>query len=49
MDAVQYHAIYAFDQQLYEQIKRSKSDISELHILRQGGLHSLSTFIFGIK
>jgi len=51
MDAGQEHAIYiqAFGQQLYaiaQQVKWSRPDIFEPHILRLGGFHGLSTFIF---
>ena len=51
MDAGQEHAIsiQAFGQQLYaivQQVKWSRSDIFEPHILRLGGFHGLSTFIF---
>ena len=51
MDAGQEHAIYiqAFGQQLYaiaQQVKSSRPDIFEPHILRLGGFHGLSTFIF---
>ena len=51
MDAGQEHAIsiLSFGQQLYaiaQQVQWSMPDISETHILRLGGFHSLSTFIF---
>jgi len=51
MDADQEHAIsiQAFGQQLYaiaQQVKWSRPDVFEPHILRLGGFHSLSTFIF---
>jgi len=51
MDAGQEHAIQAFDQQLYaiaQQVKWSRPDILEPHVLRLGGFHSLSTFIFAL-
>ena len=51
MDAGQEHVIQAFDQQLYaiaQQVKRSMPGIFEPHILRLGGFHSLSTFIFAL-
>jgi len=51
MDAGQEHAIQAFDQQLYaiaQQVKWSRPDIFEPHILRLGGFHSFSTFIFAL-
>ena len=53
MDAGQEHAIsiQAFGQQLYaivQQVKWSRSDIFEPHILRLGGFHGLSTFIFAL-
>jgi hypothetical protein len=49
MDAGQEHAIKTFYQQLYaiaQQVKWSRPGIFEPHILRLGGFHSLSTFIF---
>jgi hypothetical protein len=51
MDAGQEHAIsiQAFGQQLYaiaQQVKWPRPDILEPHILRLGGFHGLSTFIF---
>ena len=49
MDAGQEHAIQAFDQQLYaiaQQVKWSRPDILEPHVLRLCGFHSLSTFIW---
>jgi len=51
MDADQEHAIQAFDQQLYtiaQQVKWWRPDIFEPHILRLGGFHCLSTFIFAL-
>jgi hypothetical protein len=48
MDAGQEHVIQAFDQQLYaigQQVKWSKPDIFELHILRLGGFQSLYFYI----
>jgi hypothetical protein len=48
MDAGQEHAIQTFDQQLYaiaQQVKWSRPDIFEPHILRLGAFHSLSIFI----
>ena len=51
MDAGQEHVIQAIDQQLYaisQQVKWSKPDIFELHILRLGGFHSLY-FYFRIR
>jgi hypothetical protein len=42
-----FHAIQAFDQQLYaisQQVKWSRPGIFEPHILRLDGFHSLSTF-----
>ena len=47
MDAGQEHAIQAFDQQLYataQQVKWSRPDIFESHILGLGGFHSLSAY-----
>ena len=52
MNAGQEHAIQAFDQQLNamtQQIKWSRPDIFEPHILRLGGYHSLSTFISALS
>ena len=48
MDAGQEDTIQAFDQQHYtigQLVKWSMSGIFELHILRLGGFHSLSTFV----
>ena len=47
-EAGQAHAIQTFDQQLYaiaQQVKWSRPDIFESHILRLGGFHTLSCFI----
>ena len=52
MDAGQEYLIPTFDQQLYamtQQIKWSRPDIFEPHILRLGGYHSLSTFISALS
>jgi hypothetical protein len=49
--AGQEHAIQAFDQQFYaiaQQVKWSRPDILEPHVLRLCGFHSLSTFIFAL-
>ena len=48
MDAGKKHSIQAFDQQLYaivQQLKWSRTDSLDPHILRLGDFHSLSTFI----
>ncbi|CAG2236797.1 unnamed protein product [Mytilus edulis] len=50
-DAGQDYAIQTFDQQLYaiaQQVKWSKPDIFNRHILRLGGFHSLSCFLASI-
>ena len=50
-EAGQEHAIQTFDQQLYaiaQQVKWSKPDIFNRHILRLGGFHSLSCFFSSI-
>jgi hypothetical protein len=50
-EAGQEHAIQTFDQQLYaiaQQVKWSKPDIFNRHILRLGGFHSLSCFLSSI-
>jgi hypothetical protein len=52
MDAGQEYLIPTFDQQLYamtQQIKWSRPDIFEPHILRLGGYYSLSTFISALS
>ena len=51
-EAGQEHAIQTFDQQLYaiaQQVKWSKHDIFNRHILRLGGFHSLSYFLSSIE
>jgi hypothetical protein len=50
-EAGQEHAIQTFDQQFYaiaQQVKWSKPDIFNRHILRLGGFHSLSCFLSSI-
>jgi hypothetical protein len=48
-EAGQEHAMQTFDQQLYaQQVKWSKPDIFNCHVLRLGGLHSLSCFLSSI-
>jgi hypothetical protein len=50
-EAGQEHAMHTFDQQLYaiaQQVKWSKPDIFNRHILRLGGFPSLSCFLSSI-
>jgi hypothetical protein len=48
-EAGQEHAMQTFDQQLYaQQVKWSKPDIFNCHVLRLGGFHSLSCFLSSI-